>query len=75
MASNFLSPVNDPQLTTPDEVHEAIRSLKVSKNPDPNGIPKKALKDLPKRAVSLLALSSTRFSAPITFPKRGSTLE
>jgi len=35
----FLSPASEPQLTTPDEVHEAIRVLKISKTPGPNGIP------------------------------------
>ena len=75
LGSYFLSPASGPQLTTPDEVHEAIRGLKVSKVPGPNGIPNRALKRLPRRAVSLLTLSSTRFFAPITFPKRGSTLE
>jgi len=75
LRSYFLSPASEPQLTTPDEIHEAIRGLKVSKAPGPNGITNRALKHLPKRAVSLLALSSTRFSAPFTFPKRGSTLE
>ena len=55
LRSYFLSPANEPQLTTPEEVHEAFRSIKVSKTPSPNGIPKKALRRLPKRAVSLLA--------------------
>ena len=73
--SYFLSPVSVPQLTTSDEVHEVIRGLKVSKAPGPNGISNRALKHLPKRAVSLLALSSTRFFAPATFPKCGSTLK
>ena len=44
-----------PKLTTPDEVHEAIRDLKVSKAPGPNSIPNRALKYLPQWAVSLLA--------------------
>ena len=55
LRSYFLSPDSEPQLATPDEVHEAIRGLKVSKAPGPNGIPKRALKHLPKRVVSLLA--------------------
>ena len=38
-----------------EEVQEVIRSLKVSKAPCPNGIPKRALKHLPQRAASLLA--------------------
>jgi len=55
LESYFLSPASEPQLTTPDEVHEAIRGLKVCKAPGPNGLPNRALKHLPKRAVSLLA--------------------
>jgi hypothetical protein len=51
----FLTPASEPKLTTPDEVQEAIRGLKVSKAPGPNGIPNRALKHLPQRAVSLLA--------------------
>ena len=76
LRSYFLSPASEPQLATPDEVYEAIRGLRVSKAPGPtNDIPNRVLKHLPRRAVSLLALSPTRSSAPITFPKRGSTLE
>jgi len=48
LRSYFLSPASEPQLTNPDEVHEAIRGLKVSKAPGPNGIPNRALKHLPK---------------------------
>jgi len=55
LGSYFLSPAGEPQLNTPDEVHEAIRGLKVRKPPGPNGLPNRALKHLPKRAVSLLA--------------------
>ena len=51
----FLSPSSEQQLTTPDEVHEAIRDIKFSKAPGPNGIPNRALKQLPKRAVFFLA--------------------
>ena len=51
LRSYFLSPAIEPQLTTPDEVHEAIRGLKVSKAPGPNCLPHRALKHLPKRAV------------------------
>jgi len=54
LRSYFLTPASDPELTNPDEVHEAIRGLKVSKAPGPNGIPNRALKHLPQRAVSLL---------------------
>jgi hypothetical protein len=43
-------------LTNPEEVQEAIRGLKFSKAPGPNGIQNRALKHLPQRAVSLLVL-------------------
>jgi len=55
LRSYFLIPASEPQLTTRDEFHEAIRGLKLSKAPGPNGIPKRTLKHLPKRAFSLLA--------------------
>ena len=51
-----MAPVSEPKLTNPEEVQEAIRGLKVSKAPGPNGIPNRALKHLPQRAVSLLVL-------------------
>ena len=47
---------NEPNLTNPEEVQEAIRALKISKDPGPNGIPNRALKHLPQRAVPLLDL-------------------
>jgi hypothetical protein len=52
---NILNPSHS-KLTNPEEVQEAIRGLKVSKAPDPNGIPNRALKHLPQRVVSLLVL-------------------
>ena len=52
--SYFLAPTSEPKLTNPDEVQETIRGLKVSKAPGPNGIPNRALKRLPQRAVSFL---------------------
>ena len=54
LRSYFQMPASEPKLTNPDEVHEAIRGLKVGKAPGPNGIPNRALKHLPQRAVSLL---------------------
>jgi hypothetical protein len=54
LRSCLLTPASEPTLTNPDEVQEAIRSLKVSKASGPNGIPNRALKDLPQRALSLL---------------------
>jgi hypothetical protein len=56
LRSYFLTPASEPKLTTPEEVQEAIRGLKVSKAPGPNGIPNRALKHLPQRAVSFLVL-------------------
>jgi len=55
LRSYFIRPASEPQLITPDEVHEAIRGLKDSMVLGPNGIPNRALKHLPKRAVSLFA--------------------
>ena len=49
------APASEPKLTNPAEVQEAIRGLKFNKAPGPNGIPIRALKQLPQRAVSLLA--------------------
>jgi hypothetical protein len=54
LRSYFLTPASEPKVTTPDKVQEAIRGLKVSKALGPNGIPNRALKHLPQRAVSLL---------------------
>jgi hypothetical protein len=54
--SYFMVPAGEPKLTNPEEVQEAIRGLKVSKAPGPNGIPNRALKLLPQRAISLLVL-------------------
>jgi hypothetical protein len=54
LRSYFLTPASEPKLTTPDEVQEAIRGLKDSKALGSNGIPNRALKHLPQRAVSLL---------------------
>jgi hypothetical protein len=51
-----MKPAGEPKLTNPEEVQEAIRGLKVSKAPGPNGIPNRALKHLPQRMVSLLVL-------------------
>jgi len=75
LGSYFLTPASEPNLTNPDEVHEAIRDLKVGKAPGPNGIPNRALKHLPQRAVSLLVQIFNAVLRTITFPKSGSTLE
>jgi len=49
-------PANELTLNKLEDVQEAIRGLKVSKAPGPNGIPNRALKNLPQRAVTLLVL-------------------
>jgi hypothetical protein len=51
LRSYFLTPASERKLTNPDEVHEAIRGLKVVKAPGPNGIPNRALKYLPPASV------------------------
>jgi hypothetical protein len=56
LRSYFMAPASEPKLTNPDDVQEAIRILKVSKSPGPNGILFRALKHLTQRAVSLLVL-------------------
>jgi hypothetical protein len=56
LRSYFMAPVSELKLTNPEEVPEAIRGLRVDKAPGPNGIPNRALKHLPQRAVSLLVL-------------------
>jgi hypothetical protein len=48
LKSYFLTPASEPKLTNPNEVHEAIRDLKVSKALGLNGIPNRALKHLPQ---------------------------
>jgi hypothetical protein len=54
LGSYLMSPTSEPKLTNPEEVHEAIRGLKFSKAPGPNGVPNRALKHLSHRAVLLL---------------------
>jgi len=48
LRSYILSPAIEPPVKHPDEVHETIRGLKVSKAPDTNGLPNNALKHRPK---------------------------
>jgi hypothetical protein len=55
LRSYFMSPASDTKLTNPDEVQDVIRVLKFSKAPGPNGLPNRALKHIPQRAVSLPA--------------------
>ena len=55
LRSYFLTSASESMLTNPEEVHEVIGGLKVSKSRSPNGIPNRAFKHLPQLAVSLLA--------------------
>jgi hypothetical protein len=56
LSSFFMARAGEPKLTKPEEVLEAIRGLRFSKAPGLNGIPNRALKHLPQRAVPLLVL-------------------
>jgi hypothetical protein len=51
LESYFQSPASEPMLTNPVEVQNAIMGLSVGKAADPDGIPNRALKHLPMRAV------------------------
>jgi hypothetical protein len=48
LRSYFQALASELKLTNPDEVHKAIRDLKVGKAPGPNGILNRALKHLPQ---------------------------
>jgi len=52
LRSYLITPASEPKLTNPEEVQEAIWGLKFGKAPGLNGIPNRALKHLPQRAVS-----------------------
>jgi hypothetical protein len=54
LRSYFSVPASVPKLPNPDVVQDAIRGVRVSKAPSPNGIPNRVLKHLPQRAVSVL---------------------
>ena len=54
LRSYFQTPAIEPKLTNPDEVHEAVRSIKFGKAPGPNGNMNRALKHLPQRVVPIL---------------------
>ena len=64
----FQTSAIEPKLTNPDEVHGTIKCLKVGKAPGPNGIPNRALKRLPQRAVSLLVQLSYAILLTHHFP-------
>jgi hypothetical protein len=70
----FLTPASEFKLTNPEDVHEDIKVLVVSKAPGPNGIPKRTLKHLPREWYPSSPRFTTRFSAPITILNCRSTL-
>jgi hypothetical protein len=47
LMSYFSTPASEPKLTNLDEVHEAIRGLKVARLQGPTGIPNRTLNLLP----------------------------
>jgi hypothetical protein len=48
LMSYFSTPASEPKLTNLDEVHEAIRGLKVARIQGPNGTPNRTLNLLPQ---------------------------
>ena len=55
MESFALAPASErPFLTNPTEVFKDITELKVGKAPGPNGVPNRALRNLPRKAVTFL---------------------
>jgi hypothetical protein len=54
LRANSYEPASEPMLTNPAEIQDAIRGLKFSKAPVPDGIPNRALKHLPQRMILLL---------------------
>jgi hypothetical protein len=47
LESHFQKPASEPKLTGPEEVHEAIKGLKLGKAAGPNRIPNMTLKHFP----------------------------
>jgi hypothetical protein len=48
------APASERKLTSPSEVLQAIKRLKVDKAPGQNGIPNRVLRHLPKRVITFL---------------------
>jgi hypothetical protein len=46
------APASEPKLTSPSEVQQAIKGMKVGNAPGPNGIPNRVLRDLPKLTIT-----------------------
>jgi len=75
LRSYFLRPASENQLTTPDEVQEAIMGLKFSRLRARTVYRTGHRRTFPSEQFLSSRVSSTQFFAPITFPKRGSKLE
>ena len=54
MESFALAPASETLLRNPTEVFKAIAELKVGKASGPNGVPNRALRNLPRKAVTFL---------------------
>jgi hypothetical protein len=54
MRSYENSSESEPILTSPSEVQQAIRGFNVGKAPGLNGVPNRALRHLPQRAIMFL---------------------
>jgi hypothetical protein len=74
LRSYFMTPVSQTNLTNPDEVKDVSKGLKVSKVPGPKSTLNWAFKNLPQRAVSLLAQIFKLFSSLTTSLLCGSML-
>ena len=56
LKSYLMTPASEPKLTNPEEAHEIIKGVKISKVSGLNGIPNRALKHVQQRAISFLVL-------------------
>jgi hypothetical protein len=68
LMSYYMTPASEHKLTNPDEVQHVISGLKFRKAPGTNGIPNRALKHLPKRAVSFHAKIFNAILLTYNFP-------
>jgi hypothetical protein len=67
-------PASELKVTSPSEVQQAIRGLKVGKASGPNDIPNRVLRHLPTRAITFLTKCLTQSSAASTSRQHGNTL-
>jgi hypothetical protein len=71
----FYEAASEPMLTDPAEVQDAIRDLRISKAPCPDGIPNRAPKHLPQRVIFLLVALFNAIFRTQYFPSAWITLE